>query len=153
MNYLEANRELYSKKVIALEKLLADEWDDPKKINDLIRCGYVKNKFEVPLTGTKIIHIGSEKGFLKCETIFLGEEKTDDANKVKSQRFVESFKKIIAKVPNKSCLLLNSEQILMIKLGRKNLVDHKTNVNNSVKMMLREKAAQVKFINIWHNQK
>lgn len=122
--YLKELKELYEKKMLALEdKLERIEENPPKKLGDFLMCGHTKKKFEDELVGIKIIHVGSSEGFSMEDLVFVDKEHTKSSKLSKSQRFHESFKNIILNqrmIPDKSCILLTVDQCRLLKSGRSN---------------------------------
>lgn len=122
--YLNELKELYVKKMLALENRLERiEENPPKKLGNFLMCSHTKKKFEDDLVGIKIIHVGSSKGFSMEDLVFVDQEHTKSSKLSKSQRFHESFKHIISNqkmVPDKSCILLTVEQCHLLKSRRSN---------------------------------
>lgn len=123
--YYPELKTLYGNKLVKFEERLEDkESNPPPKMGNFIMCGYTRKNFEDPLKGVKLVHVGTDEGFSPENIVFIGEESSGDKSRLKGQRFVEAFKKIISNkvlLPDKSCILLNNEHFLLLKSGSNKL--------------------------------
>jgi len=147
---LEDLEKLYSTKMNKLEERLDLFEQDrklytPTKMGNFLMSAFTQKKFEEPLRGVKIVHVASEKGFSEEDIVLIELESTSESIQNKCDRFIEFFEQIISNmklVPDKSCILLSSQQHKMIEQGGK--MTHLKEKRTPIKMKLRDKVSKAK---------
>lgn len=146
--YLENLEKLYETKRIKLEdKLDLFEHDrklcTPTKMGNFLMSACTQKKFEEPITGVKIVHVACEEGFSKEDIVLVELESTSETNQNKCDRFIEIFEQIISNtklIPDKSCILLSSQQHKTIEQGGK--MTHLKEKRTPSKLKLRDKVSK-----------
>lgn len=144
--YMQELEDLYGAKMVKLEdKLDTLHFISPKRLGDFLMTAYAQKKFEDPVIGVKILHIATEQGFSQEDIVLIENQRTDETKQNKSKLFIETFKKIVANtkmIPDKSCILLSSEQHKVIELGGKKV--YMKNEKTPKKMKKREEVSKVR---------
>jgi hypothetical protein len=143
-SYLKELAENYEKRRTGLEKQLNDEEGyNADKVGKFLMIAHVQKKFEEPLQGVKMIHIGTEAGFSRESIALIAIQSTDEKPSAHSQSFLETMRKILGNskmIPDNTVLLLTSEPHHTMAAASNRYKLSENVINNKDK--LREKAAK-----------